>query len=367
MSRGIRELIVLPLIALAACTGGNNGAAVLSAAAPLHLDGGELVIDTASATSAGALSSTDWSAFDAKVSSVSAGAGLAESGSAKVPGLSVVYGTDANTAAEGNDPRFSDARAPTPGSNAYIQNGATPQSATSNITGDAVAGALIAPYAAIGSNPPNASSRTVGTLALLGATSWGLETSESPGLQIIDRTNNVRRAIFDTSGNAYLGGTIGCVSGCSAGFAYTSADATTTLAGPVRTQQGRVEHDAALFQSDGSTDTTPVHIKTTINVAARQAFRFSLSGYNWGADTEVESVCVGTLVAGGLTGHGCTDKQAGITTSVYVSSDGFLTVRASSPNLSTLGFSLTAAYYSLTALDVPIHIDYKVVRSAANL
>jgi hypothetical protein len=55
-----------------------------------------------------------------------------------------------------------------------------------------------------------------GNLRLSGATNWGLETSETPAFQIIDRSTQVRRGVFDTSGNVYLGGSITGVTGGNA-------------------------------------------------------------------------------------------------------------------------------------------------------
>ena len=88
-------------------------AGVISASAPLVLSGaGDIAIAQASATTAGALSPADWSRFDAKVSAT--------------------------------DPRLSDARAPLAGSAFYIQNGATAQPASFDVTGDGrVGGTLV--------------------------------------------------------------------------------------------------------------------------------------------------------------------------------------------------------------------------------
>ena len=49
--------------------------------------------------------------------------------------FSVAFGTSAGTAAQGNDPRLSDARAPLSGSSSYVQNGTGQQNASFNITG----------------------------------------------------------------------------------------------------------------------------------------------------------------------------------------------------------------------------------------
>lgn len=60
------------------------------------------------------------------------------------PAGTVVFGTSAGTAAEGNDPRLSDARAPLPGSAAYIQNGTASQVASLSITGSGTFGSVTA-------------------------------------------------------------------------------------------------------------------------------------------------------------------------------------------------------------------------------
>jgi hypothetical protein len=126
-------------------TGAAGMTPIVSAKGPLHIDNvGNLSIDLADGVDAGVLSASDWLLFDNKVSSVTAGAGLLQSGSATSPGFSVVYGTGAGTAAVGNDARLSDARAPLGGSSLYLQNGpAQPQSASLSITGTATAAKFI--------------------------------------------------------------------------------------------------------------------------------------------------------------------------------------------------------------------------------
>lgn len=59
------------------------------------------------------------------------------------PAGTVVFGTTAGTAAEGNDPRLSDARSPLPGSVSYIQNGVVSQVASLNITGSGTFGGAL--------------------------------------------------------------------------------------------------------------------------------------------------------------------------------------------------------------------------------
>lgn len=68
-----------------------------------------LSLAAANALSDGYLRSSDWTAFDAKVSSVSAGTGLSSSGTSGAPTLNVVYGTTAGTAVQGNDSRVTGA------------------------------------------------------------------------------------------------------------------------------------------------------------------------------------------------------------------------------------------------------------------
>jgi hypothetical protein len=53
-----------------------------------------------------------------------------------------MYGSTAGTAAAGNDPRLSDARAPLAGSANYVQNGTTPQTGNLNLSGRGTFGSL---------------------------------------------------------------------------------------------------------------------------------------------------------------------------------------------------------------------------------
>lgn len=55
----------------------------------------------------------------------------------------VVYGSTAGTACEGDDPRLSDARTPLAGSPDYVQNGTTPQAANLNVTGTGTFGGAV--------------------------------------------------------------------------------------------------------------------------------------------------------------------------------------------------------------------------------
>ena len=124
-------------------TGPTGPAGVVSATAPVSFSsGGDISIAQASAASAGALSAADWTRFDAKVSAVAAGSGLAETGTSQTPALAVIYGSTAGTAAAGNDPRLSDARAPLAGSANYVQNGTTSQTGNLNLSGSGTFGSL---------------------------------------------------------------------------------------------------------------------------------------------------------------------------------------------------------------------------------
>jgi hypothetical protein len=161
MPRSFAILASVTLILAAGCSGpasstgpkGDTGAQgpagppgasnVISAAAPLSLVDGGLSIATASSTSDGALSATDFSHFSAKVDSVSAGSGLVSSGTAQAVQLAVDFGTGASQAVRGDDARLSDARSPLPGSANYLQNGVTPQAASFAITGSGVIGGAL--------------------------------------------------------------------------------------------------------------------------------------------------------------------------------------------------------------------------------
>jgi hypothetical protein len=122
--------------------------------------GSPLSIAKATASASGYLAAADFAAFSGKVSSVAAGTGISTGGTPTAPTISVVYGAAAGTAAEGNDPRLSDPRAPTSGSSSYIQNqSAGAQSASFNINGGAVIGGSVgigtaAPQAKLEVNAP---------------------------------------------------------------------------------------------------------------------------------------------------------------------------------------------------------------------
>lgn len=83
---------------------------------------------------------------------IAADGGLAGTGEAGAP-LALIFGAGPGTAAPGDDPRLADARAPLPGSGAYIQNqAAVAQSASFNISGDALCGGKVG----IGTQTPSA-------------------------------------------------------------------------------------------------------------------------------------------------------------------------------------------------------------------
>jgi|GEM_PF-4120812 len=74
----------------------------------------------------------------------------------------------------------------------------------------------------IGTITPASKLTVAGDIRIEGFTHWGIEASESPALQIIDRTNNIRRGIFTTSGNVFLGGTMANVGGTNAVLSIVS-------------------------------------------------------------------------------------------------------------------------------------------------
>ena len=124
-------------------TGPTGPPGVVSATAPVSVSsGGVISIAQAGAANAGALSPADWTRFDAKVSTVAAGTGLAVTGTLQAPTLAVMYGSTVGTAAAGNDPRLSDARAPLAGSANYVQNGTTSQAGNLNLSGSGTFGSL---------------------------------------------------------------------------------------------------------------------------------------------------------------------------------------------------------------------------------
>jgi hypothetical protein len=93
-------------------SGTNGTSPVVAAQGPLHLDGGTLSIDTATAFDAGVLTASDWTAFNNKVSPT--------------------------------DPRLSDARAPSAGSSFYLQaSPASPQAANLSISGAGYFGSTV--------------------------------------------------------------------------------------------------------------------------------------------------------------------------------------------------------------------------------
>ena len=132
---------------------GNSGGTVTSvtAGAPLSSSGGNtpnLTLAAANGSTDGYLQAADWATFSAKVSNVSTGTGTTIGGSAVNPTVNVTYGASANTAAQGNDARLSDARSPTAGSSNYVQNQlAAVQAASFRFSGSA----LVGTSAAIGS------------------------------------------------------------------------------------------------------------------------------------------------------------------------------------------------------------------------
>src|SRR5205823_423458 len=81
------------------------GGAIVATALPVEGDGtaaSPLSMAAASSSADGYLSKADWTRFDAKVSSVSAGDGISIGGTASAPLVGVVFGSTAGTCAAGD-------------------------------------------------------------------------------------------------------------------------------------------------------------------------------------------------------------------------------------------------------------------------
>ena len=219
----------------------------------------------------------------------------------------------------------------------------------------------------VGSGANAATDSMPGALAFAGATDWRIEASEAPALEIIDWTNHIRRGIFDTVGNVYLGDTIGCVGGCSAGLSYRASDHSLTLRGPLSVHQGRVQPDALYYDAGTDAPTLAVHVKSSLKLSQGASFRLRAEGFNPAAHAGVESVCAGTAAASGLVDATCTDRDAGATAHVYASSDGFLVLRLDADSLAGAGFTLSASYFFAAEPGSQLDVTYAVVRSATDL
>jgi trimeric autotransporter adhesin len=87
---------------IATLTASSHAPVTIGTANGLSLSGQTLSIATASATTTGALTSTDYNFFTSKVGSVTAGTGTTIGGSPTTPTVSVNYGLTAGTALQGN-------------------------------------------------------------------------------------------------------------------------------------------------------------------------------------------------------------------------------------------------------------------------
>ncbi|MBI3183442.1 MAG: hypothetical protein HYZ28_14995 [Myxococcales bacterium] len=155
--------------------------------------GSPLSLPRSSGTADGYLASADWTTFNNKVSSVSAGTGATVGGTATNPTVGVLYGTTAGTAAQGNDPRLSDARAPLGGSNNYVQNlTASAQSASYRISGSGqIDGSL-----AVTSTTSYSNALTPAVLTIGGADT--VDVAQGQGLM-----NVAAGAAINTAGSGY--------------------------------------------------------------------------------------------------------------------------------------------------------------------
>ena len=94
-------------------TASAGGVTAVTASAPLTSSGGaspNLAMPAATGSVSGYLASSDWLAFNSKVSSVGAGTATTIGGTASNPTVSVAFGATSTTAVVGNDARLSDAR-----------------------------------------------------------------------------------------------------------------------------------------------------------------------------------------------------------------------------------------------------------------
>jgi hypothetical protein len=75
----------------------------------------------------------------------------------------------------------------------------------------------------VGISSPSQSLHVSGVLRVQSSSSWDFDASDSTTLQIIDRTSNVRRAVFNTSGDVFLGGSINTSTGGNAAFVVSGS------------------------------------------------------------------------------------------------------------------------------------------------
>lgn len=133
---------------------------------------------------------------DDGLTQIAVGTGLEGTGLAG-GALGVKYGAVAGTAAQGNDPRLSDARDPKPNSAHYIQNNATatPQAGAINLSGNVSAANLFAGGTNVWDAFPfyrsSANQRLAGTATSITSWSWNTGAGVSVALQFNVSANKV--------------------------------------------------------------------------------------------------------------------------------------------------------------------------------
>lgn len=119
--------------------------------------------------------------------------------------------------------------------------------------------------------------------------------------------------------------------------------------GDLATQNGQVKRDFLTWNTSAGTNVM-IHIKTNIT-CANIMYRFLIEGYNYGMASAINSEAVGYAYAGTGTiiSNQNIDHSAGVISSQYLSSDGFVVIRLN-PNGSNyyIGFSVSGWFVNPT-------------------
>ncbi len=200
------------------------------------------------------------------------------SGPAGAP-ATVVFGTTAGTAAEGNDPRLSDARAPLAGSPYYVQNGSgTPQVASLSITGGGTFGGAVSA----------GSGAFTGTVAASGFTGSGAGLTSLPAASLTGTVPDARLSAnvpllagtnTFTGSNTFAGLSLGGLPVQNVGTPVSASDGATkayvdAALAPLQRIGGYLAEQNVALAVLGSTWTTLPGAAVTLNVS--QAVNASL-------------------------------------------------------------------------------------------